>query len=304
MLAYTAFVVIRFSRRYYLLRSESVDYEPNRPSLRQADSRFLSDLIPAVSALRGIVSAAPFLGLAGTCYGFLASFQDLSGSRASVIAYLIKVLVDVPISSLAGILVAIPAAFFYSLLRERIEVLRDRLAFGSPNTRNLGLVQSAQTLPLRSRFSSPPAYALLGAPFFAVTVMMLMSFKPYVSPVGLPVRLSQDHCEPGIIDLRLVLRVTEGGKLFLNYEQQDRKRIQERLADIYGMRRDRVLYLQAEDGVPFQQVAEAISLTRDVFGTGPDSPKITVRLITPRAQAENASCHAPVWIGPTVRLQK
>jgi hypothetical protein len=54
------------------------------------------------------------------------------------------------------------------------------------------------------------------------------------------------------------------------------------------MRKDPVLYLQAQDGVLFQIVADATDLTRNSPATSADSHDITVHLITPQTEMENA----------------
>lgn len=294
MLAYTAFVVIRFSYHYYLLRRESQDLEPDVPNLYRADSRFLADLIPAVSMLRGIASAAPFLGLAGTCYGFLASLQDISGSKASVIAYLVRVIVVVPASTVAGILVAIAAALPYSLLRARVETLRSGLPSGNPGINGLGPFHFAQTLSLKKRFSALPAYALLAAPFLALAMLPWMSFKPYRHATGLPVHLPSFPCRAPLADRNIVLQVTEGGQLLINSEPVSWTDLPRRLSDIYRTRASREIYLRAEDGVPFHLVADAIDIARRSSGVA-DSLGVTVSLITPQAAADKEKCYAPMY---------
>jgi hypothetical protein len=99
------------------------------------------------------------------------------------------------------------------------------------------------------------------------------------------------------------MRITDAGKLFLNAEQEDRNSLPGRLSEIYSMRVHRTLYLFADDGVPFQTVADALDTVENALvivepqavDTGMDKLDITVRLVTPRAL--NARCPEPVATG-------
>ena len=90
---------------------------------------------------------------------------------------------------------------------------------------------------------------------------------------GLSVELAPARCEYGDIDRLLVLRVTDGGHVFLNEEQEDWNGLATRLSEIYRMREDRTIYFFADEGASFQNVADAIDIA---------SPYLKVRLITPR----------------------
>jgi hypothetical protein len=75
------------------------------------------------------------------------------------------------------------------------------------------------------------------------------------------------------------------------------------VSKIYGSRVHRTLYVRADDGVPFQTVADAIDIVENAniephqaVRMGADKLDITVRLITPNVM--NTSCVLePVAIG-------
>src|SRR5271165_2481894 len=74
MLAYTVFVLSRFSRRYYLARRESrALVDDSWRAIERVQRRLIADLSCGSRTLKAIASAAPFLGLVGTSYGILAS---------------------------------------------------------------------------------------------------------------------------------------------------------------------------------------------------------------------------------------
>lgn len=241
--------------------------------------------------LKGIASAEPFLGLAGTCYGFFAGFAIIPGSRASALGYVVWIIAHMPMPTIAGILVAIPAAFSYNLMRARVEALRDRpLLLQNPNANDFGSFHFAQTLLLKKRFVSPPHYALIAAPAMACAIMAYMSSRLYPIPVGLPVALPSTRCDNGLAQLvsdrPMVLRVINTGEVFINFEPVDWKDLSTRLSDIYGSRQNREIYLYAEEGVPFQTVADAIDIVRNTPAPGADSLNIKVVLITPHRARE------------------
>jgi len=289
MLAYTVFVVIRFSYRYYLLRRASPDFNPDPAKFRRSVSTFLSDLIPAVSMLRGIATTAPFLGLAGTSYGILAGLSfGYSGSRSRFLAILCNRIAGALVWAAAGILVAIPGALFHPLLRTRIEALSLLRSRRSGNGKNRGSVPFAQALPLKKQLSAPPAYALLAVPTLACILLIFTPFHPYRVPLGLSVALPSTRCDYDrhAPDRIVVLRVANTGEVFINMEPEDWKNLRHLLDKIYRARENRELYLLAEDELPFQTVANAIDIVKNSPGPGEDSLGIKIVLITPNAAQE------------------
>ena len=293
MLAYTVFVVIRFCRRYYLLRGKSQDSDQEFPNFCRPESTFLVDLIPAVSTLRGIAVAAPYLGLAGTCYGILASFGPFADSRSSIVSLVTERLAAAPMTAAFGVLVAGPAILSHNLLRARIE--RDTSRRKATQRPNLGSFRRAQTLPLKRRFSCAANFAVLAVPFLAIATMPWMVFGPYPAPRGLFVALPSRNCDgwrhgTDVPDRIIALRISNKGEVFLNSEAEDWQGIRQRLFDIYRLRKNRAIYLQAEDDVPFQIVANAIDIAKNSTPEGPDELEMRVFLLSPEAVAESEKC--------------
>lgn len=282
MLVWTLFTLLRFIRSSISMsravRDSQAEFGPEFQSKR---IRLISDLIPRLGTLKGMAVAAPFLGLAGTSYGILAALSyGGSWSRGSFLYYICRRLAFTLAATIVGILVAILAIICHNVLRSWVEVHVGRVPawwkpYARPDCR-------AQTLPLRRRFSALPHYGLLAAPILGCWLMVIIGIRPYPSPVGLRVRIGENRCESGILDQLIVLRLTDDNKLFINHEEIDRNHLAIRLSDIYRLRTDRELYLDADGAVPFQDVADAIDLSRNSLGTGSKSPHITVRLISPR----------------------
>lgn len=126
MLAYTFFVLIRFLRGYYLSRHELRDFESESGTeyLRNR-KRLIVDLSRGLGTLKAIASAAPFLGLAGTCYGIIGgAFIGFNMEKHTAMRVLMINIAASLATAAAGILAAIPAAFSHDFIRARVEALR------------------------------------------------------------------------------------------------------------------------------------------------------------------------------------
>jgi hypothetical protein len=198
MIVYTFFVLIRFSRHYYLARRESHALVADSwPAFKRGQKRLVADLSRGLQTLKAITFAAPFLGLAGTSYGILAGLSfGVAMEKNSFLRMMSARIAATLISAAVGILVAIPAIMAHNFLRTRID------RFGREFSRSVPVGMAsheeptgprpfrlAQTLPLKKRFSSLPPFALIAAPALASIVVMFMAFEPYERPTGLYVRL-------------------------------------------------------------------------------------------------------------------
>jgi biopolymer transport protein ExbB len=92
-----------------------------RRSIQRASALTASDLKRGVAALATIGATAPFVGLLGTVVGIITAFQGIaatgSGGLGSVSAGISEALVETAL----GLVVAIPAVWFYNYLTGRIE---------------------------------------------------------------------------------------------------------------------------------------------------------------------------------------
>ena len=201
MLAYTVFILSRFLCGYYLGRRESRAFEPDSTrAFQRTRRRLVADLTLAARTLKSIASTAPFLGLAGTCYGIAEGFVGIGMERRTALAMISADIASALVTAAAGILVAIPAILSCNFVHTRIERCERDLSRVPPAvrlneyrnhtyTRPLGRsVQFAQKLPLRTRFSGLPPFALVAVPAVASLVAIFTFFQPYDVPTGLYVR--------------------------------------------------------------------------------------------------------------------
>ena len=92
-----------------------------RRAIQRASALTANDLKKGIAALATIGATAPFVGLLGTVVGIITAFQGIaatgSGGLGAVSAGIAEALVETAL----GLVVAIPAVWFYNYLTGRIE---------------------------------------------------------------------------------------------------------------------------------------------------------------------------------------
>jgi biopolymer transport protein ExbB/TolQ len=92
-----------------------------RRAIQRAAALTANDLKKGVASLATIGATAPFVGLLGTVVGIITAFQGIaatgSGGLGAVSAGISEALVETAL----GLVVAIPAVWFYNYLTGRIE---------------------------------------------------------------------------------------------------------------------------------------------------------------------------------------
>ena len=92
-----------------------------RRSIQRAAALTASDLKKGVSALATIGSTAPFVGLLGTVVGVITAFQGIAASGSGGIGAVSAGIAEALVETALGLVVAIPAVWFYNYLTGRIE---------------------------------------------------------------------------------------------------------------------------------------------------------------------------------------
>jgi hypothetical protein len=284
MLAYTAFATVRFFRRYFLARRSCAPLVDSISASEHGNKNLVADLSREVAALQSVAFAAPFLGLAGTCYGILCLFVRISNGRFFRTSAISFELSTALVATAAGLIVVIPTAISYNILRvclEKFESSRSgTLLEATPRTYGF-----AQTLLLRRRFSGMPAFALIGVPVLAILVPFFMFFQRFV-PLGLPVRImetgvSDRDSEPIIISV--VGRSASIPALYVNSKEIPWSELGNTLRRQLEARPHWTVYVQGGNDVPWHLVAYPIDVARGLHAE--------VVLLTAPPQVD--SCHLP-----------
>jgi biopolymer transport protein ExbB len=102
-----------------LAREDVVDTV--RRAIQRASALTASDLKRGVAALATIGSTAPFVGLLGTVVGIITAFQGIAATGSGGIGAVSAGIAEALVETALGLIVAIPAVWFYNYLTGRIE---------------------------------------------------------------------------------------------------------------------------------------------------------------------------------------
>jgi len=92
-----------------------------RRAIQRATALTANDLKKGVSSLATIGSTAPFVGLLGTVVGVINAFQGIAATGSGGIGAVSAGIAEALVETALGLLVAIPAVWFYNYLTGRIE---------------------------------------------------------------------------------------------------------------------------------------------------------------------------------------
>ena len=265
MLVRVFIVVARVSYRYRLAQhSDAVDQSSG--TFERARRLLVADLLIQVGSLKSIAFVAPYLGLSGTCIGIVDNtFRGYIGSRGGFIAMVAYGIAAAFLSTAAGILVATPAAAAHNHLRVRIESLRSEV-FGREPGRRDGCWQVAQRLPLGKRFSQLPAFAIIAASAFAVSITAFMTFSSFNPPMGFPVILAKTISNMDFVSLqpiKIVITIRNKNGLPIAYVNS-KETLWDQLGTVVQhelkVGRQALVFVQAESDASWRDVVDAVDI--------------------------------------------
>jgi len=87
----------------------------------------LGRLKRGIKPLQGVVMVAPLLGLLGTVYGMIASFQSLGSAGDDKVEFLSAGIYEALVTTAAGLTIAIPFLFLYLWLNRKADEIGENL---------------------------------------------------------------------------------------------------------------------------------------------------------------------------------
>lgn len=96
-------------------------------AMERASSRAIERLESSLSFLAITTMVAPFLGLLGTVQGVLRTFLSLRGAQLPTLQLIAPGISDALVTTVMGLLVAIPAALFYNYFVGRVHNLQSEM---------------------------------------------------------------------------------------------------------------------------------------------------------------------------------
>lgn len=115
-----------------LIKYEKFSLEESKKYIEKAFIKEQTNLEKNLTSLATITAIAPFLGLLGTVWGLLISFINMSVTGSSSIKVVAGGVAEALITTVLGLLVAIPAAIGYNFFKDRIQTLMDEMEFLIP----------------------------------------------------------------------------------------------------------------------------------------------------------------------------
>ena len=115
-----------------LIKSIDIPDEKILLRLENFAEREIEKLEKNLSFLATIVSIAPFLGLLGTVWGLLLSFNNMAIAGTSSIKIVASGVAEALITTIVGLIVAIPAAIGHNYFMEKLKHITGRIEFLLP----------------------------------------------------------------------------------------------------------------------------------------------------------------------------
>jgi len=120
-------VHIVFQYGEQLVKRETIPEERLISHLEKVAVREIESLGSNVAFLAAISTVAPFLGLLGTVWGLLIAFHQMYLSGSSSIRVVASGVAEALVTTVIGLIVAIPAAVGYSYFTESLKKLAGRI---------------------------------------------------------------------------------------------------------------------------------------------------------------------------------
>jgi biopolymer transport protein TolQ len=95
-------------------------------AMQVASNRSMQKLEAGLNFLAIIGSVAPFLGLFGTVFGIMTSFQGIAVSKNTSLAVVAPGIAEALLATGIGLFAAIPAVFFYNIFSNKINQFVER----------------------------------------------------------------------------------------------------------------------------------------------------------------------------------
>jgi biopolymer transport protein TolQ len=95
-------------------------------SMQVTSNRSMQKMEMGLNFLAIVGSAAPFVGLFGTVWGIMSSFQGIAVSKNTSLAVVAPGIAEALLATAFGLFAAIPAVFFYNIFSAKINYFTER----------------------------------------------------------------------------------------------------------------------------------------------------------------------------------
>jgi biopolymer transport protein TolQ len=98
----------------------------SRRAMRVSRLREMDRLEQNLAFLATVSSTSPYIGLLGTVWGIMSSFQSLGGVQSATIAMVAPGISEALVATAMGLIAAIPAGFFFNRYADQVDRLEVR----------------------------------------------------------------------------------------------------------------------------------------------------------------------------------
>ena len=95
-------------------------------SMQVAINKSIASLESNIGSLATIASSSPFIGLFGTVWGIMVSFQSIAASKNTTLAVVAPGIAEALLATAFGLIAAIPAVIFYNKFTSTIDDISNR----------------------------------------------------------------------------------------------------------------------------------------------------------------------------------
>jgi biopolymer transport protein TolQ len=119
------FLIADTRRKFLPAENAAADREKVEEAVKVCLNEYFHELNAGLPILATISSVAPFMGLLGTVWGIMIIFSRLHGQVAGVSEMVAPGVAQALVTTIGGLLVAIPALFFYNYFTMVLRHLSD-----------------------------------------------------------------------------------------------------------------------------------------------------------------------------------
>ena len=109
------------------LSNVSIGRKETEEALEEEGALQLSRLKRGIKPLQGVVTVAPLMGLLGTVYGMIASFQSMGTAGDDKVKFLSEGIYEALVTTATGLTIAIPFLFLYLWLSRKTDEIGENL---------------------------------------------------------------------------------------------------------------------------------------------------------------------------------
>lgn len=96
-------------------------------SMHLSKNREVEELETKLGFLATVGSSAPFIGLFGTVWGIMHSFQSIATSKNTTLAVVAPGIAEALLATAIGLFAAIPATIFYNYLSSEVDTINNKI---------------------------------------------------------------------------------------------------------------------------------------------------------------------------------